>query len=145
MDSPLIKAEFVIENFEDGEMFDAVEFFKEATLEEVLAIDAHGWSSVFERSIPIPLLDVLYFFEGKVGFNRLRDLLYSVVPFVPLDRCIPFLSIPDQDETCLGPNKVALRRAILRIDGHAAVQWLSVNRPVFMERFLSHRPLGQKT
>ena len=119
----MIKVEFVLRGYTDGAQFDATKWFEQATVEELLALDALGWSSGFEAPLPIPLLDILTFFRNKPGFEQVGMLLRDVCP----------------GYTKWGEG--TRRAAMVQIDSYAALAWLAEKRPILLERFEQMRPM----
>jgi len=121
--APVIKVEFVLDNYEDGDQFDGLPWFREATVEEILSLDAAGWASSFGQPIPIPFFDMLEFFRRKAPYRHLTSLFNRLAP--------------DYGGTHEGQR----RGAMVRIDSYAALQWLTTYRPEMMKRFERMRQL----
>lgn len=120
---PVIKVKFVLDDYEDGDQFDGLPWFREATVDEILSLDAAGWASSFGQPIPIPFLDMLYFFRGKTPYRHLTSLFNRLVP--------------NYGKIHEGPRGAAM----VRIDSYAALKWLTTYRPEMMKRFERIRQL----
>lgn len=119
----MIKVEFVLPGYSDGIQFDAEPWFAQASLEELSALDAHGWSSDFTQPVPLPLLDILLFFKNRPGTEHVGILLRDV--------CHGYGEWHEQSR----------KSALVQVDGYAALAWLNVNRPEVMKGFESNRML----
>jgi hypothetical protein len=117
----IVKTEIMMPEYEVGDIWDTSDWFLQATVEEVLAIDVSRWSTTFEGPLLIPFFDVLAFYRGREGYGQLTEII---------DRLTP--GYGSHLEKPRGG-------AQMTIDSFAALNWLWHRRPTMMRTFDAQR------